>query len=389
MDKRLIGMIAAAVAAMALLAYFSRDILFEMRKFRRPYEEAKESEKAEPTPDLTPELLQKKAENFAARGEWGSAKKYYKMSLDLKDSELAKKGLRAMDMLIQAGSFEKQERLEDALEVHKTALPMVGDNAEVKIQEEIRKIEERIVFDDLLAKAQSLATQADYARAHKVLKDAEKVAKEKGQISALQTVRGRIIFGELLAKAQSLEAAGDYDHALEVLKGAEKVSKDSNLIRALREMRKRIAKKKQELAKVCRTCNGEGRIKCAACNGTGWIKLLCPKCGGKGYIKCNRCNGRGRLRCTRCRGQWYTICPRCKGKGGYRREPFPWVDCESCENGKIYCRYCQNGWVDCRYCKGGKRTCPECRGRPRRKEKCGKCEGPGYITCPKCQGTGR
>ena len=356
MDKRLMGIILAMVVAAALLMYFSRDILFEMRKLRRPHGQVKETETAEPAFTLSAELLQKRAESAEARGDWASAKKYYERSLDLEDSELAKKGLRIMDILIQARALEKEDRLEDALEVYRAALPMVGSHTKVKIQEAIRNVEERSTFDGLLAQAWSLEAQRDYAGALKVLKDAEKIGKDSEQIRALQEVRGRIA----KVKEQTPRATP------------------------------------RATPQVCITCRGEGRIQCAACEGKRRIEETCYKCKGHGYLICGQCNGRGARRCTSCRsGQ--QICLACGGSGRglpIRRNGKTYSSrCGTCRGqGKIACRRCGgDAYIDCPNCVAGKASCGMCAGRGFQIKAiiCRECKRTGFTPCPNCQGTGK
>ena len=366
MDKRLIGIILAMVVAVALLAYFSRDVLFEMKKLRRPYEQAKETEKAEPTFKPTAELFQKRAESAEARGDWASAKQYYKKSLDLKDSELAKKGLRIMDMLIQAKALKKEGRLEDTIEAYRAALPMVGSHTKVKIQETIRNVEECIAFDDLLAKARFLEAQCDYAGALKVLKDAERIGKDTDQITALREMRMRIA----KAKEQTPQATPQVTPQVTP----------------------------PVTPRVCATCGGEGRIKCAACKGRRRIGERCHKCKGHGYLICGKCRGRGEIKCSRCGGDGRESCAGCGGTGRSRlpvlqngRTYYP--RCTSCNGrGSLRCRRCRGrGLADCSYCSAGKIVCRTCGGAGSiiTQIRCAKCKRTGFIPCPNCQGTGK
>lgn len=369
MDKRLMGIILAIVVGTALLMYFSRDVLFEMKKLRRPHEQAtevslpwKEAETTEPTFKLSAELLQSRAENAEARGDWATARKYYKSSLSVKDSEVAKKGLRIMDMLIDAKSLEKKDHLHDALEVYRVTLPMVGSHTRVKIQEAIQNVEGRIIFDRLLSKAQSLEAWRNYAGALKVLKDAEKIAKDAEQISALREMRIRI------AKAK--------------------------------ERTPRITPQvtPQITSRTCANCRGEGRIKCATCQAKRQIRKTCGQCKGRGYFTCRTCQGEGQLRCGSCGGDGREICTGCGGTGRSRlrvrrngQSYYP--RCSSCNGrGSFQCRRCRGrGLISCSYCSAGKSVCRTCGGSGSiiRQIRCAKCKRTGFIPCPNCQGTGK
>lgn len=143
---------------------------------------------------------------------------------------------------------------------------------------------------------------------------------------------------------------------------------------------------------TCDECGGDGTVDCPECNGSGnYIDESCKYCEGTGYIrdkKCRHCGGSGQFVriCKRCDGCGRIRCGTCAGNGGWR--------CKAC-NGTGKCSHCRGvGSFTCKACHG-KGRCGKCRGKgniwcPRCKGtgKCVSCIGTSQITCPRCKGLG-
>ena len=115
-----------------------------------------------------------------------------------------------------------------------------------------------------------------------------------------------------------------------------------------------------DIEEDCRTCSGSG--KCHKCNGIGHNQ--CGACYGSGRIRCENCGGSGT--CRRCRGRGQIKCQRCGGSG--------------------YIEYNANGWQRerCPRCEGkGFQSCPDCTSFLSMvgSGKCTKCGGSGELTC--------
>lgn len=66
--------------------------------------------------------------------------------------------------------------------------------------------------------------------------------------------------------------------------------------------------------KVCKNCNGQGKLKCSLCNGSGYVgNDFCSRCNGKGIQLCTDCNATGG--CSRCNGSGIIACRTCDGTG--------------------------------------------------------------------------
>jgi DnaJ-class molecular chaperone len=172
---------------------------------------------------------------------------------------------------------------------------------------------------------------------------------------------------------------------------------------------------------LCGNCNGKGEIICEKCNGKGKVEHECEHCDGKGCFVCDICKGEGSKKCNACegKGEFAVQCHKCEGNG------LIWKRIKVLKgggggskiviNGKVYstpsspafyeyqdievqCPDCQgNGivFIKCRRCNGrGWLKCPKtikcsvCKGDGKIAKKCKDCKGKGKVSCPKCNGKG-
>jgi hypothetical protein len=260
-----------------------------------------------------------------------------------------------------------------------------------------------LVSDGKQAEADAVDTDALYLLRKGVFDEMASLVRKASPADGIEAGDGKVqertnAASAAAKEAASLSAAHDPTGAAAALaRGLTALA--AGIAPALESARGRF--EKEEKAKRCPSCAGEGKCRtcagsgsgsadCTKCGGRGSFEVDCRKCTGKRVVDCPRCSGKGVVpaTCTACNGQKMVVCPVCHGVT---------PKCEVCKGeGKRSCLLCRgtgtiqaSGQVGqkCPDCGGsGKKTCNICNGKGT--QTCRQCNGQPQVPCPQCKGTG-